>query len=44
MNNPEPQEMDDAVLDLGAATETTLGIDDPIMSEDLLHIRMRDFG
>ncbi len=44
MNKSEEQEMDGAVLDLGAATEITLGIDDPIMSEDLLHIRMRDFG
>jgi len=44
MNNSEQQELDGAVFDLGAATETTLGIDDPLMSEDLLHMRMRDFG
>ena len=44
MNEVKFVVVDDDVIDLGAASELTLGIDDPIMSEDLLHIRMRDFG
>lgn len=42
MNSTKQPELDDAVLDLGAATATTLGVDDPIMKESLIVPHARD--
>lgn len=39
----EYAECDDVVIELGAATEVTLGIDDPVMRESLVMPHTRDF-
>ena len=43
MNELESAQNDDVVIELGAASEVTLGIDDPVMRESLVMPHTRDF-
>lgn len=43
MNELDFAEREDDVIDLGTASEATLGIDDPVMRESLVMPHTRDF-